>query len=153
MTQMLLLNALSHKKGDVLLHNTVTFDFTNEGTWSPTAWRPIVMGFFQVETIAGIFRHIMASRKTVPPSMFRIVPSGDFHICFRLNSTCTDAKPVSLTYTLNCCHSTGYQIWYDNPLWEGKICNSFRNIRAAPQRSSILSLTPDTQCMGISAQP
>lgn len=45
------------------------------------------MGFFQFETILGIFRHIMASRKTVPPRIFRIVPFGDFHICFRLNST------------------------------------------------------------------
>ena len=48
-----------------------------------------MIGFFQFETIRGIFRHIMASRKTVPPRIFRIVPFGDFHICFSLNSTNT----------------------------------------------------------------
>ena len=46
-----------------------------------------MIGFFQFETILGIFRHIMASRKIVPPRIFRIVPFGDFHICFNLNST------------------------------------------------------------------
>ena len=45
-----------------------------------------MIGFFQFETIRGIFRHIIASRKTVPPRIFRIVPFGDFHICFSLNS-------------------------------------------------------------------
>lgn len=29
----------------------------------------------------------MGSRKTVPPRMLRIVPFGDFHICFNLNSS------------------------------------------------------------------
>ena len=29
----------------------------------------------------------MGSRKTVPLRMFRIVPLGDLHICFKLNST------------------------------------------------------------------
>ena len=32
------------------------------------------------------FLQMMASRKTVPPRIFLMVPFGDFHICLRLNS-------------------------------------------------------------------
>ena len=37
-------------------------------------------------TSLGIFLHKIASRKTVPPNIFLIVPFGDFHIFFKLNS-------------------------------------------------------------------
>ena len=37
-------------------------------------------------TSRGMFLQIIASRKTVPPKMFLIVPFGDFHIFFKLNS-------------------------------------------------------------------
>jgi hypothetical protein len=36
--------------------------------------------------ILGMFLQMIGSRKTVPPRMLRIVPLGDFHICFRLYS-------------------------------------------------------------------
>ena len=44
------------------------------------------MGFFQLDTILGILAHIIGCLKIVPPNMFRIVPFGDFHILFKLNS-------------------------------------------------------------------
>lgn len=45
------------------------------------------MGLFQPVTKRGIFLHIIASRNTVPPKILRIVPFGDFHIFFSLNSS------------------------------------------------------------------
>ena len=46
----------------------------------------MTMGLFQVVTKRGTLAQMMGSRKTVPSKMLRIVPLGDFHICFRLNS-------------------------------------------------------------------
>ena len=46
----------------------------------------MMIDFFQPGTSRGMFWQMMASRNTVPPRMFLIVPFGDFHICFRLNS-------------------------------------------------------------------
>lgn len=54
--------------------------------WSPWAWRPIMMGCSQPGTNFGIFLHTIGSLNTVPPSTFLIVPLGDNHIFFRLNS-------------------------------------------------------------------
>ena len=46
----------------------------------------MIMDFIQPGTNLGMFLQIIASLKTVPPRMFRIVPLGDFHIFFKLNS-------------------------------------------------------------------
>ena len=54
--------------------------------WSPKAWRPMMMGWVQPGISRGTLRQMMGSRKTTPPRMLRIVPFGDFHIFFRLNS-------------------------------------------------------------------
>jgi hypothetical protein len=46
----------------------------------------MIIGKVQFWTYLGIFLQIMGSLKTVPPSSFLIVPLGDFHIFFKLNS-------------------------------------------------------------------
>ena len=46
----------------------------------------MIIDFIQPGTNLGMFLQIIASLKTVPPRMFRIVPLGDFHIFFKLNS-------------------------------------------------------------------
>ena len=61
---------------------------TNISTWSAWAWRPMMIGFDHPGTNRGIFLQIIASLNTVPPRMLRIVPLGDFHIFFKLNSGC-----------------------------------------------------------------
>ena len=45
-----------------------------------------MIGFVHPETNLGMFLQIMASLNTVPPRILRIVPFGDFHIFFKLNS-------------------------------------------------------------------
>lgn len=70
-------------------------------TWSPYAWRPITMGFFQLVTRRGMFLQMMASLKTVPPRIFLMVPLGDFHICFNLNSETQQTKTLPLIATYN----------------------------------------------------
>ena len=45
-----------------------------------------MIGFDHPGTSLGIFLQIIASLNTVPPRMLRIVPLGDFHIFFKLNS-------------------------------------------------------------------
>ena len=59
--------------------------------WSPKAWRPMTIGLVQPGTNRGTFEITIGSRKMVPPRMFRMVPLGDSHIFFRLNS-CTRAS-------------------------------------------------------------
>jgi len=49
----------------------------------------MMMDFFQPGISRGMLLQMMASRNTVPPKMLRIVPLGDFHIFFSLNSICT----------------------------------------------------------------
>lgn len=74
------------------------------------------MGLFQPVTKRGIFLHIIASRNTVPPKILRIVPFGDFHIFFNLNSSTRASsgvmvaiafmnvilKQISIKNNLNC---------------------------------------------------
>src|SRR6202012_2966773 len=55
--------------------------------WSPKAWRPMQIGAVQFGTKRGTFDITIGSRKTVPSNMLRIVPLGDFHICFKPNSS------------------------------------------------------------------
>src|SRR5947209_15012791 len=54
--------------------------------WSPKACRPMTIGLVQPGTSRGTLEITIGSRKMVPPRMFRIVPLGDSHIFFRLNS-------------------------------------------------------------------
>uniref|UniRef100_A0A0A9AEM4 Similar to NADP-specific isocitrate dehydrogenase n=1 Tax=Arundo donax TaxID=35708 RepID=A0A0A9AEM4_ARUDO len=54
--------------------------------WSPNACLPMQIGFFQPDSIRGMFLHKMGSRKTVPFRIFLIVPFGLRHIDFSLNS-------------------------------------------------------------------
>jgi len=56
-------------------------------TWSPCAWRPMIMDLVQPGISRGMVLQIIGSRKTVPPRILRIVPFGLSHIFFSLNST------------------------------------------------------------------
>ena len=58
----------------------------------------MIMDFIQPGTNLGMFLQIIASLKTVPPRMFRIVPLGDFHIFFKLNSESQINNKMSATY-------------------------------------------------------
>ena len=42
----------------------------------------MMIGWVQPGTRRGTFLQMIGSRKTTPPRMLRIVPLGDFHICF-----------------------------------------------------------------------
>lgn len=66
--------------------------------WSAWAWRPMIMGFVQPVTKRGMFLHIMASRNTVPPKILRMVPFGDFHIFFNLNSSTLTSSGVMVAH-------------------------------------------------------
>ena len=54
--------------------------------WSPNACLPMITGSVHDGTNLGTFLQIMGSLNTVPPMIFLIVPFGDLHIFFRLNS-------------------------------------------------------------------
>ena len=54
--------------------------------WSPKACLPTITLSVQWGTNLGTFLQIIGSLKIVPPTMFLIVPLGDRHIFFRLNS-------------------------------------------------------------------
>ena len=55
-------------------------------TWSACACRPMTIGLDHPGTSRGMFLQMIASLNTVPPRILRIVPLGDFHIFFKLNS-------------------------------------------------------------------
>ncbi len=55
----------------------------------------MTMDWLQPGTRRGTFLQMMGSRKTVPPRMLRMVPLGDFHIFFSLNSGDVQS-PVSI---------------------------------------------------------
>ena len=54
--------------------------------WSPKACLPIITGSVHEGTSFGIFLQIIGSLNTVPPIIFLIVPFGERHIFFKLNS-------------------------------------------------------------------
>lgn len=98
--------------------NKLMYEYINilQHTWSPNAWRPTTILLVHPGTSRGIFLQIMASLKTVPPSMFLIVPLGDLHIFFNLNSTeyqqmCLPHKHL---YRLACrCLHIIYIVWLE----------------------------------------
>src|SRR5699024_2534524 len=54
--------------------------------WSPKACLPTIIGLVHPGTNLGTLEQIIGSRKITPPKILRIVPFGDFHISFKLNS-------------------------------------------------------------------
>ena len=68
--------------------------------WSAWAWRPITMGSVHPGTKRGTLDSRMGSRKTVPPSSFRSVPLGDFHIFFRPNSVTRASSGVIVAHLI-----------------------------------------------------
>ena len=66
--------------------------------WSPKAWRPTTIGFVQPGTSRGTFLQMIGWRKITPPRMLRIVPFGDFHICFRPNSSTRASSGVIVAH-------------------------------------------------------
>ena len=60
----------------------------------------MMIDFFQPETRRGMFLQMMASRKTVPPRMLRMVPLGLFHIFFSLNSSTLASSGVMVAHLM-----------------------------------------------------
>jgi hypothetical protein len=61
--------------------------------WSPNAWRPMIIGFFQPGTRRGMRLMTIGSRKTVPPRMLRMVPFGESHtMCCQVSVLWTQRK-------------------------------------------------------------
>ena len=58
----------------------------------------MTMGLVQPGTRRGTFLQMMGSRKMVPPRMLRMVPLGDFHICFSLNSFTRPSSGVMVAH-------------------------------------------------------
>ena len=106
-------------------------------TWSPWACLPIMMDFFQLLTILGMFLHTIASLKTVPPNMFLMVPLGDFHIFLSLNSFlkksfnqmhCTKYSPPLLGVNTNNTNSWGPNLTFNSFLIRSYCCTLYANI-------------------------
>ncbi|CKS58787.1 Uncharacterised protein [Mycobacterium tuberculosis] len=66
--------------------------------WSPKACRPMTIGLVHPGTSRGTLEITIGSRKIVPPKMFRIVPLGDSHIFFRLNSSTRASSGVIVAH-------------------------------------------------------
>lgn len=64
----------------------------------------MTMGYVHPETNLGTFFMIMGSLKTVPLSSFLIVPLGDFHICFKLNSLTLASSGVMVAHLIPTLH-------------------------------------------------
>lgn len=64
----------------------------------------MTMGYVHPETNLGTFLMIMGSLKTVPLSSFLIVPLGDFHICFKLNSLTLASSGVMVAHLIPTLH-------------------------------------------------
>lgn len=69
-------------------------------TWSPWACLPMMIGLVQPGTRRGMFLQMMASRNTVPPRMLRMVPLGERHICFSLNSSTRFSSGVMVAHLM-----------------------------------------------------
>src|ERR1700743_2411535 len=88
--------------------------------WSPKAWRPTTMGWVQPGPRRGPFLQMIGSRKITPPRMLRIVPFGDFHISWRLNSFTRASSGVMVAHLtptpcfwIACAASTKDQVTVD----------------------------------------
>jgi hypothetical protein len=57
-----------------------------------------MIGWVQPGTRRGTFWQMIGSRKITPPRMLRIVPFGDFHIFFRLNSVTRCSSGVMVAH-------------------------------------------------------
>lgn len=60
----------------------------------------MMIGCDQPVTNRGTFLQMIASRNTVPPRMLRIVPFGDFHIFFSLNSSTRASSGVIVAHLM-----------------------------------------------------
>ena len=58
----------------------------------------MTIGWVQFGTRRGTFLQMIGSRKIVPSRMLRIVPFGDFHICFRPNSLTRASSGVMVAH-------------------------------------------------------
>src|SRR3546814_1813141 len=58
----------------------------------------MTIGCVQPGTRRGTFLQMIGSRKIVPPMMLRSVPFGDFHICFRPNSSTRCSSGVMVAH-------------------------------------------------------
>jgi len=63
-----------------------------------------MIGLVQPGTILGMFLMIIGSLKTVPFKMFLMVPFGDFHICFSLNSSTLSSSGVMVAHLMATLH-------------------------------------------------
>ena len=57
-----------------------------------------MIGLVQVGTRRGLLLMMIGSRKITPPRMLRMVPLGDFHICFRPNSSTRCSSGVMVAH-------------------------------------------------------
>ena len=58
----------------------------------------MIIGWVQPGTNLGTFLQMMGSLKTVPFKIFLIVPLGDFHIFFSLNSSTLSSSGVIVAH-------------------------------------------------------
>jgi len=71
---------------------------------SPKACLPTTIGFTHPGTNLGIFEITIGSLKTVPLRMFLIVPFGDFHIYYKLNSLTLSSSGVIVAHLIPTLH-------------------------------------------------
>ena len=63
-----------------------------------------MIGFVQPGTSLGIFEITIGSLNTVPFKMFLMVPFGDFHIYFKLNSSTLSSSGVIVAHLIPTLH-------------------------------------------------
>lgn len=64
-----------------------------------------MIGYFHPGTNLGIFLIMIGSLKTVPLRIFLIVPLGDFHIYFKLNSLTLASSGVIVAHFIPTLHA------------------------------------------------